>query len=112
MSVATKEPGAAAIRPFSVDIPAEGLEELRRRIAAVRWPFRELISDPSQGVQLATIQALARCWVTGHEWRRSERRLNAPRPARPPTGLGPGRVHHVLGRNRRYSSHLEQEAHC
>ena len=51
------------IRPFHVDIPDEALEDLRRRIAAVRWPTRELVDDRSQGVQLATIRELARYWA-------------------------------------------------
>ena len=57
--VTTETSGAAAIRPFEVDIPEEALEDLRRRIAATRWPSKELVADRSQGVQLATIQALA-----------------------------------------------------
>jgi Epoxide hydrolase N terminus len=52
------------IRPFNVDIPEAGLTELRRRIAAARWPTKELVEDPSQGVQLATLQGLARHWGT------------------------------------------------
>jgi pimeloyl-ACP methyl ester carboxylesterase len=75
------EPTAAAedttIRPFRVDIPEEALEDLRRRVAGVRWPTRELVADRSQGVQLATLQALARYWTTGYDLRRVESRLNA-----------------------------------
>jgi pimeloyl-ACP methyl ester carboxylesterase len=74
------EPGAAAqdtIRPFRVDIPDEALDDLRRRIAAVRWPSRELVTDRSQGVQLATLQALARYWTTDYDWRKAELKLNA-----------------------------------
>jgi hypothetical protein len=74
-------PGAAAedttIRPFRVDIPEEDLDDLRRRLAAVRWPSRELVDDRSQGVQLATLQALARSWTTDYDWRKAEARLNA-----------------------------------
>jgi hypothetical protein len=55
---------ATAIRPFSFDVPEERLEDLRRRLAATRWPSRELVDDRSQGAQLATIQALARYWAT------------------------------------------------
>src|SRR5205823_11441628 len=51
--------------------------DLRRRIAATRWPEKETVADPSQGVQLATIQALARYWATGYDFRRFEARLNA-----------------------------------
>jgi pimeloyl-ACP methyl ester carboxylesterase len=65
------------IRPFHVDIPEEELAELRRRIAAARWPTRELVADRSQGVQLATLQALARYWATDYDWRTCEAKLNA-----------------------------------
>ncbi|MBE8516181.1 epoxide hydrolase [Amycolatopsis sp. H6(2020)] len=65
------------IRPFRVAIRREQLAELRRRIEATRWPTRELVSDRSQGVQLATAQALARFWATGYDWRRFEAKLNA-----------------------------------
>ena len=64
-------------RPFHVDISDEALEDLRRRIATTRWPSRELVSDRSQGVQLATMQELARYWATDYDWRRCEARLNA-----------------------------------
>ena len=53
-----------AIRPFQIEVPEEQLAELRRRIKATRWPSKELVADRSQGVQLATIQALARYWTT------------------------------------------------
>jgi Epoxide hydrolase N terminus len=56
---------AADHRPFRVDMPDEAIADLRRRVAATRWPSRELVADRSQGVQLATIQELARCWATG-----------------------------------------------
>jgi pimeloyl-ACP methyl ester carboxylesterase len=68
---------ATEIRPFRVDIPEEELAELRRRIAAARWPSRELVADRSQGVQLATIQELARYWATDYDWRKAEAKLNA-----------------------------------
>ena len=55
----------AAVRPFHVDVPEEKLVELRRRIASARWPSKELVEDRSQGVQLATMQELARYWTTG-----------------------------------------------
>ena len=67
----------AGVRPFRVDIPEEDLDELRRRIDATRWPSRELVADRSQGVQLATMQELARYWTTDYDWRRCEARLNA-----------------------------------
>src|ERR671916_1542921 len=66
-----------AVRPFSIDVPEEGLADLRRRIAATRWPTKELVEDRSQGVQLATIRELARYWSTDYDWRRCEARLNA-----------------------------------
>ncbi len=68
---------AIEIRPFHVDIPDETLAELRRRIAAMRLPSRELVPDRSQGVQLATIQALLRYWATEYDWRKAEAKLNA-----------------------------------
>jgi hypothetical protein len=72
---AKPEPGA--VRPFGVDIPEEDLEDLRRRIAATRWPCRELVDDRSQGVQLATMQELTRYWATEHDWHKCEEKLNA-----------------------------------
>jgi len=66
-----------SIRPFRVDVPDEELAELRRRIAASRWPSKELVGDRSQGVQLATIQELARYWASDYDWRNCEARLNA-----------------------------------
>ena len=66
-----------AIRPYDVDIPQEDLDDLRRRIAATRWPSKELVADRSQGVQLATMQELARYWTTDYDWRKCEARLNA-----------------------------------
>jgi pimeloyl-ACP methyl ester carboxylesterase len=68
---------AIDIRPFRVEIPDEELAELRRRIKATRWPSKELVADRSQGVQLATLQALARYWTTDYDWRKCEARLNA-----------------------------------
>ena len=66
-----------AIRPFSINVPDEALVDLRRHIAATRWPERETVTDQSQGVQLATIQELARYWGTDYDWRKIEVRLNA-----------------------------------
>jgi pimeloyl-ACP methyl ester carboxylesterase len=68
---------ATAIHPFRFEAPEEQLAELRRRIEATRWPSKELVGDRSQGVQLATVQALARYWTTEHDWRKVEARLNA-----------------------------------
>ncbi|SET27529.1 epoxide hydrolase family protein [Geodermatophilus poikilotrophus] len=74
---AVAERTGSAIRPFRVSIPDEALTELRRRIETTRWPSRELVADRSQGVQLATVQELARYWATEYDWRRCEARLNA-----------------------------------
>jgi pimeloyl-ACP methyl ester carboxylesterase len=68
---------AIDIRPFRVDIADEELSELRDRIAGTRWPSRELVTDRSQGVQLATIKKLARYWETEYDWRKAEAKLNA-----------------------------------
>ena len=68
---------AIDIRPFHVDVPDEELAELRRRIAATRWPSQELVADRSQGVQLKTLQELARYWTTEYDWRKAEAKLNA-----------------------------------
>jgi hypothetical protein len=65
------------IRPFHVDVAEADLTELRRRINATKWPERETVTDASQGVQLATIQALARYWATEYDWRKIEARMNA-----------------------------------
>lgn len=69
--------GKNAIRPFHVKVPEAELTELRRRINATKWPERETVTDASQGVQLATIQALARYWATDYDWRKCEAKLNA-----------------------------------
>jgi len=66
-----------AIRPFHVNVPETELTELRRRINATKWPDRETVTDATQGVQLATMQALARYWATGYDWRKIEAKLNA-----------------------------------
>jgi pimeloyl-ACP methyl ester carboxylesterase len=68
---------ATEIRPFQLDIPEERLDDLRRRIAATRLPSKELVEDRSQGVQLATIQELARYWANDYDWRKAEEKLNA-----------------------------------
>jgi pimeloyl-ACP methyl ester carboxylesterase len=65
------------VRPFHIDVPEEDLVELRRRIAATQWPEKETVADESQGVQLATIQELARYWATDYDWRKVEAKLNA-----------------------------------
>src|SRR6185312_5829050 len=68
---------AIDVRPFHLEIPEEQLSELRDRIAGTRWPTRELVTDRSQGVQLATLNALAEYWETKYDWRKAEARLNA-----------------------------------
>ena len=65
------------IRPFHVDVTDEMLDDLRRRIGETRWPTKELVADRSQGVQLATLQELARYWTSEYDWRKCEARLNA-----------------------------------
>jgi pimeloyl-ACP methyl ester carboxylesterase len=70
-------PTGSGIRPFRVAIRREQVADMRRRIAMTRWPSRELVADRSQGVQLATAQALARHWATRYDWRRFEAKLNA-----------------------------------
>jgi pimeloyl-ACP methyl ester carboxylesterase len=69
--------GETEIRPFQVDVPDEALADLRRRIAATRWPTRELVADRAQGVQLAAIRELARYWTADYDWRAFEAGLNA-----------------------------------
>src|SRR5215212_8007535 len=74
------EPDAAeenTIRPFQIEVPEDELVELRRRIAATRWPEKETVEDQSQGPRLATMQALARYWATEYDWRKCEARLQA-----------------------------------
>ena len=65
------------IRPFHLEIPEEQIDDLGRRIAQTRWPTKELVGDRSQGVQLRTLQELARYWATDYDWRKAEARLNA-----------------------------------
>ena len=66
-----------AIRPFRFDIPEEEISDLRRRITATKLPERETVVDASQGVQLATMQELARYWATDYDWRTCEAKLKA-----------------------------------
>src|SRR5688500_7595148 len=67
----------STIRPFHIDVPEDELADLRRRIAATRWPEKETVEDQSQGPRLATMQALARYWATEYDWRKCEARLKA-----------------------------------
>ncbi|WP_371028399.1 epoxide hydrolase N-terminal domain-containing protein [Paraburkholderia sp. RCC_158] len=66
-----------SIRPFHIHVPDETLVDLRRRIAATRWPDKETVADQTQGVQEAKIQALVHYWGTDYDWRKAETRLNA-----------------------------------
>src|SRR6476660_5575478 len=66
-----------AIRPFRINVPEADLVDLRRRIAATRWPDRETVNDRSQGIQLTKFQELVRHWGTNYDWRKVEARLNA-----------------------------------
>src|SRR5687767_3533206 len=68
---------AESIRPFRVSFPDEALADMKRRVAATRWPSREVVSDQSQGVQLATIQKLATYWANNYDWRKVEAKLNS-----------------------------------
>jgi len=74
--ITAAENGDPAIRPFRLKVPDSELAELRRRIVATKWPEREPVADASQGVQLATMQKLARYWATDYDWRKFEARLN------------------------------------
>ncbi|HEY0570809.1 MAG TPA: epoxide hydrolase N-terminal domain-containing protein, partial [Enterovirga sp.] len=75
--MAGKPTGDTTIRPFTIDIPQEDLADLRARVAATRWPSKELVADRSQGVQLATLQEVTRYWTTEYDWRKCEGKLNA-----------------------------------
>jgi pimeloyl-ACP methyl ester carboxylesterase len=68
---------ATAIRPFTFEFPQADLDDLRARIKATRWPEKEAVADDTQGVQLATIQKLARYWATEHDWRKVEAKLRS-----------------------------------
>jgi pimeloyl-ACP methyl ester carboxylesterase len=80
-TVTTPEPAIAAdnqvIRPFTVDVPQEAIDDLRRRLVATNWPEKETVPDQSQGVPLAMIQKLTRHWATDYNWRTCEANLNA-----------------------------------
>ena len=75
MPVTMEKPQAAAVRPFTYKASEAELEELRTRIKATRWPEKEAVTDDTQGVQLATIQKLARYWATEHDWRKVESKM-------------------------------------
>jgi pimeloyl-ACP methyl ester carboxylesterase len=76
-TAAAKTAPSTDIRPFTVNFPQSELDELRRRVRATRWPDAETVSDQSQGVQLAKLQALVKYWGEGYDWRKLEARLNA-----------------------------------
>jgi pimeloyl-ACP methyl ester carboxylesterase len=76
LTFATADDGNA-VRPFKVDVPEEALVDLRRRIAATRWPDRETVDDQSQGIQLGKLKPLVEYWGTGYDWRKAEAKLNA-----------------------------------
>ena len=78
MAVKTqKSADATETRPFQVEIPEERIDDMRRRIGATQWPEPETVGDSSQGVQLETLQELARYWATDYDWRKCEAKLNA-----------------------------------
>jgi hypothetical protein len=77
MTAQEKSSDKTAIRPFRVEVPEAELTEMRRRINATKWPEKETVADASQGVQLATMQKLARYWATEYDWRKCEAKLNA-----------------------------------
>jgi pimeloyl-ACP methyl ester carboxylesterase len=77
VTTAAQSKAAESIRPFEINIPEEKLTDLHRRIAAIRLPTRELVDDRSQGVQLATVEALAKYWASEYDWRKCEAKLNA-----------------------------------
>ena len=71
-------PDSTAIRPFTMPVvPQSALDDLRKRVAATRWPEKETVADMSQGVQLATMQKLARYWANDYDWRKCEAKLKA-----------------------------------
>ena len=74
---ATRTAEDTSIRPFQFNVSEEELVELRRRIAATRWPDKEQVNDQSQGVQLATMQKLADYWLNEYDWRKVEEKLKA-----------------------------------
>ena len=76
-AAAATQTAADAIRPFRINFPQEDLDELRRRIAATRWPEKETVNDETQGVQLATMKKLVDYWQTDHDWRKIETKLNS-----------------------------------
>jgi Epoxide hydrolase N terminus len=76
VTTGTQTDDGGAIRPFTIEFPNETVDDMRRRVAATRWPERETVDDDSQGVPLALMQDLARYWATDYDWRGCEARLN------------------------------------
>src|SRR6186997_3022 len=76
-TTAAQSKAAESVRPFEFDFADEELTDLRRRIEATRWPEKETVTDDSQGVQLTTMEKLAKYWVTDYDWRKCEARLNS-----------------------------------
>lgn len=74
---ASAEINGTAIRPFHVNVPDADVADLKRRLAATRWPDKETVADQSQGAQLAALQELVRYWATNYDWRKGEAKLNA-----------------------------------
>jgi hypothetical protein len=72
----TTPTGDTTVRPFKIQVPQAALDDLRRRIAATRWPDKETVDDRSQGAQLAKLQELVQYWASGYDWRKAEARLN------------------------------------
>ncbi len=75
--LAQSKEGGESIRPFKVKIPDADVADLRRRLAATRWPDKETVADASQGAQLARLQEVVRYWGSGYDWRKLEAKLNA-----------------------------------
>jgi pimeloyl-ACP methyl ester carboxylesterase len=98
--VSTTADSAIEVRPFQVEIAEDKVSDLRRRIAATRWPTKELVADRSQGVQLATMRELARYWANDYNWRKAEAKLNALQQFT--TGIDGAEIHfiHVKSRHK------------
>src|SRR5687768_15967456 len=77
VTAAAPENNDTAVRPFRVTVPEADVADLRRRLAASRWPDKETVPDQSQGVQLAKLQGLVHYWGTDYDWRKAEATLNA-----------------------------------
>src|SRR5262249_10271376 len=72
-----QDTGNFEILPYRIEVSQADIDDLQQRLTGTRWPSTELVADPSQGVQLATTQALTRYWATDHDWRKVEATLNA-----------------------------------